>query len=218
MGRRLQGLFWNGQPERSNVILGPRTERISGEPAMRERFGGATVFYPPDAFCQNNPKVYAQIVAQVRGWVPQGADVLELYAGVGALGLSVLPRARRVRFNEVAPGSLAGLQMGIDALPPALGERTQVLPGRAGQWAAAVGDCDVLIVDPPRKGLEPEVLAALESDGAGPAELIYVSCGPEALIAEAAQLAPRWSLRELRIFDLFPWTGHVEAVARFTRA
>src|SRR5262245_1738144 len=54
LGDALQGLFWNGNPERTNAILGPHWRRLCGEELVRERVAGAAVFFPPGAFGQSN--------------------------------------------------------------------------------------------------------------------------------------------------------------------
>lgn len=216
LGTTLQGLFWNGQDARDNRILGPRFVAVAGAPAMDITIAGARAFFPPGAFCQNNPRVYQAIAEQVVAWVPAGAEVLELYAGVGTLGLACLQHARGVTFNEVAPDSLAGLEMGIAALAAQDRARTRLRPGAAGEQLAELATVDTVIVDPPRKGLDAALLPHLGGP-AGPANLVYVSCGPESFMVDAEAILGqgRLKLLELRLFDLFPWTGHLEVAARF---
>ena len=160
LGASLQGLFFSAQTQKSNAILGPSCEHIAGAQALEERIGGAHAFFPPDAFGQSHLALYDDVVARIGGLVPDGADVLELYAGVGAIGLSVLPRAKRVRFNELGEGSLRGLELGLAALPDALRQRTEVHPRSAAEHVAMIEDADVVIADPPRKGLAKELSRA----------------------------------------------------------
>ena len=218
LGERLHSLFVSEQNARSNAILGPRCEAICGEPALRERIAGADVFFPPDAFGQSNLPLYARIVERIGTFVPDGADVLETYAGTGAIGLSLLPRVRRVRCNEVASGSLAGLRMGVGALPEPLRARVEILAGAIAEHAALASGCDVVIADPPRKGLDPALLQALCA--APPARLLYLSCGLPALLRDAQVLlaSTALQLRALIAYDLFPFTAHVETLACFERA
>ncbi|MDD9966583.1 MAG: hypothetical protein OXR73_10180 [Myxococcales bacterium] len=217
LGASLQGLFWNGHPTRDNAVLGSHWQRIAGEPALGETICGTRVFFPPDAFAQNNPAVYRQIVAQVGSWVPDGSDLVEFYAGVGAIGLSQSTRARSVVFNELGEGSLRGLSMGIEALPKAAASRTRIHSGRAGEHANLVAQATTVVVDPPRKGLDTELLDALCEAPPRLQTLIYLSCGPKAWMEEARRLQPVLPLREVIVHDLFPWTGHVEVLARFAR-
>jgi 23S rRNA (uracil1939-C5)-methyltransferase len=213
LGARLHSLWWNGNPERTNVILGPHWHRWRGPEAIVETIGGARVVFPPGAFGQTNLPLADRVVAQVQDWVPDDARVLELYAGCGAIGLGLVSRVAAIAFNEVAPASLDGLRRGL-ALAGGPAHAT-VLPGPAAEHASRAREADVVIVDPPRKGLDPATLDALCA--ARPARLVVVSCGLEAFVreAEALRVRGRMRLRALVPFALFPWTEHVETVARF---
>lgn len=217
LGARLHSLFVSEQSARNNAILGPRCELVCGPPAVREEIAGAQVFFPPDAFGQSNLELYRQIVLRIGAMIGDGADVLESYAGTGAIGLSLMPRATRVRFNESSTGSLAGLHMGVEALPAELRARSEVHPGPIAQHAALVTGADVVIADPPRKGLDPALLQALCATP--PAQFLYLSCGLHALLRDTQALLAggAFQLRELIAYDLFPFTAHVETLARFER-
>lgn len=217
LGARLHSLFVSPHTGRSNAILGPRCDKIAGPDAIRERIGSADVFFPPDAFGQAHLVLYERIVDRIHGFVPDGADVVELYAGTGAIGLSLLPRVSRVRFNEIAPGSLRGLALGIEALPDALRAQVEVHAGAAAEHAHLAGGADVVIVDPPRKGLDSTLLSALAANA--PRQLIYLSCGLDSFLSDARSLlrSSGLKLRALIAYDLFPFTGHVEILAHFAR-
>jgi 23S rRNA (uracil1939-C5)-methyltransferase len=217
LGPRLHSLWWNGNTTRTNAILGPRWHRWTGPEATVEAIGGARVFYPPGAFGQANLPLADRMVALVQGWVPAGARVLEMHAGVGAIGLGLVARGHAVVFNEVSRWSLAGLNLGLDALGPDARRRTAVLRGPAADHLRAVGDADVVVCDPPRRGLEEPLLARLVADP--PARLAIVSCSLEAFLREARALVRggRVRLAALVPFALFPFTDHVETVALFER-
>ncbi len=173
--------------------------------------------YPPGAFGQNNLDIAERIVEHVREQVPAGARVAEFYAGVGAIGLSVLPRVSHLRMNEVSPQSLQGLALGLDALAPVEREKIEVVAGSAGTMASAALDADVVIADPPRKGLDRELLDHLVADP--PERFVYVSCGLDSFLADTARLTSGGAMRlsDLRVFNLMPYTEHVETVACFER-
>jgi len=216
LGDALQGLFWNGNPTRGNVILGPGMRLWCGAEATRERIGGADVFFPPAAFGQSHLDLADRLVAHVHALVPDGARVLELHAGCGAIGLGLAARGHAVAFNERSAAGLDGLARGIAALPDAARGRVGVLPGEAGEHASKLRDCDLVIVDPPRKGLEPALLAALVA--APPPRLVAVSCGLPAFVREARALREAgMRLASLRAFALAPYTEHAETVALFER-
>ena len=217
LGARLQGLFWNGNTARTNVILGPDWRLLHGAGAVRETIGGADVFFPPGAFGQSHLDLADALVARVHDWVPDGARIAELYAGCGSIGLGLLGRASRVTFNEENVHALEGLALGIAAQPEAERERANVAAGPAAKKLDALDGADVVIVDPPRKGLDPELVDALCA--APPERLVYVSCGVESLRRDAARLAQAGGLRlaALEAFACFPYTEHAETVARFER-
>jgi tRNA/tmRNA/rRNA uracil-C5-methylase (TrmA/RlmC/RlmD family) len=214
LGPSLHSLWWNGHPERTNAILGPHWHRWSGPDAVRETIGGADVFFPPGAFGQSNLPLADALVAQVHAWVPDGTTVAELHAGCGAIGLGLLPRIAALRCNEIASDSLAGLAMGLAASP--FRERARVLAGPASEHLDAIDGADVVVVDPPRKGLDAALLARLVSQP--PPRLVVVSCGLDAFLREAAALRTTIALRALVPFALFPFTEHVETVALFEAA
>jgi tRNA/tmRNA/rRNA uracil-C5-methylase (TrmA/RlmC/RlmD family) len=215
LGSGLHSLWFNANVARTNTILGPEFVHWCGPAAVVERFGGAEVHYPPGAFGQNNLDIAGRIVEQVRALVPVGSAVTEFYAGVGAIGLSLLDRVRNLRLNEVAPQSLHGLALGIEQLAASDRAKLEVVPGPAGTAATALSGADVVIADPPRKGLDPALLAELLSRT--PARLVYVSCGLDSFLRDTARLTSTgaYALTALRAFDLLPYTDHVETVACF---
>lgn len=217
LGGELHSLWFNANVARSNTILGPQFTPWCGPESVVERFGGAAVHYPPGAFGQNNLDLAGTLIEHVRAQIPPSARVAEFYSGVGAIGLSVLARAGEISMNEVSAHSLRGLELGLAELEPADRVRIRVLPGEAGeQWEMAAG-ADVVIADPPRRGLDPKLTEFLGA--APPRRFIYVSCGLESLLEDAARLLARGTLRlvGLTAFNLAPFTEHVETVACFDR-
>jgi tRNA/tmRNA/rRNA uracil-C5-methylase (TrmA/RlmC/RlmD family) len=218
LGDQLHSLWFNAQCERGNAILGPTFDLIAGAGSVVERFGGAEVHYPPGAFGQSNLEVAAQIIDELRRHVPHGARVAELYAGVGAIGLSLLEQVSELRLNEVSPQSLLGLEMGLAALDAPMRARVSVLPGPAARALDAVAGADVVIVDPPRRGLDEPLAQHLAAQP--PQRLLYVSCDPDSLQRDASRLLAggRVRLTALTAFDLMPYTQHVETLAIFERS
>ena len=217
LGPELHSLWFNANLERSNIILGSDFQNWCGPAGVVERFGGARVHYPPGAFGQNNLDIAQHMIEHVRAQIPEDARVTEFYAGVGAIGLSVLARVRDIRMNEVGAHSLHGLELGIAELEPADRAKISVVPGPAGAACAAASGADVVIADPPRKGLDPELSAYLSEQP--PERFVYVSCGLESFLRDTEQLTSRGKLQLVAIsaFNLLPFTEHVETVARFER-
>jgi len=137
---------------------------------------------------------------------------------VGAIGLSLLPGLAELRINELGVQSLEGLAMSLerlDRVDPSLRPRVRVFPGPAGEALEAAAWADAVIADPPRKGLDAPLRELLAHTP--PTRFWYVACGLEAFLADTERLlAPgRLRLASLTAFDLMPYTGHVETVARF---
>ena len=219
LGNELHSLWWNGNTERANTILGPTFQRWSGPESVIEHFGGAAVHYPPGAFGQNNLHIAERIINHVRAELPQaGSRVTEFYAGVGAIGLSVLDRVSALTLNEVSPHSLRGLELGLSQLAVAERAQISVIPGPAGAARSAAEQAQIVIADPPRKGLDAELTAFLSEHP--PERFIYVSCGLESFLNDTQRLTGSGTLRltALTAFNLMPFTEHVETVARFERA
>ncbi len=217
LGNELHSLWFNANLGRSNTILGPNFQNWCGPESVVEHFGGAAVHYPPGAFGQNNLDIAQNIIEHVRAQIPEGARVTEFYAGVGAIGLSVLARTGQLRMNEVGAHSLRGLELGLAQLEPADRAKISVVPGPAGAACLAASGSEVVLADPPRKGLDPELTGYLGEQP--PERFVYVSCGLESLLHDTAQLTSRGRLRlrALNAFNLLPFTEHVETVAQFER-
>jgi 23S rRNA (uracil1939-C5)-methyltransferase len=215
LGGELHSLWFNANQERSNTILGPNFQCWCGPMSVVEHFGGGAVHYPPGAFGQNNLEIAQQMIEHVIAQIPQGATVAEFYAGVGAIGLSLLPRVGEVRMNEVNPHSLHGLELGLAQLDPANRAKITVVPGTAGTARHAALGAQVVIADPPRKGLDPELTDYLSEHP--PGRLVYVSCAIESFLKDTARLVCHGRLRltALTAFNLLPFTEHVETIARF---
>jgi tRNA/tmRNA/rRNA uracil-C5-methylase (TrmA/RlmC/RlmD family) len=214
LGSRLHSLWWNTQPQPNNAILGQTWQHQCGPEALRETIAGAEVFFPPGAFGQSHLALAESMVEQIRSWIPDGARVAEFYAGCGPIGLALAGRASAVRFNEVAEQSLVGLARGIAALPPEWSRRSSVCSGEAGDCIEMARGCDVVIADPPRKGLDPALLDSLVATP--PAVLVYQSCSLASFERELPVLVGGGlRLVEIEPYDLFPYTEHVELLARF---
>jgi len=215
LAQELQGLWWNGNPERSNAILGPHFQHVYGEPYVVDRSGDARIFYPPGAFGQSNLDLAMQLAARVRAQARPGDRVTEYYAGVGAIALGLASSASVLHLNELGEGSLEGLRLGIAALPEAGRSKVQLHAGAAGSHAQLVHQSDLVIADPPRKGLDLELRRSLID--APPARFTYVSCDVDSFERDAAELAGALRLVALEAYDLFPHTEHIETVASFER-
>jgi len=157
-------------------------------------------------------------VAAVRDFaaVRPGETVLDLYAGVGlfagALASSVDPGGRVVAVEShpmAVQDAVANLGSGVEV------RRALVEPGLVPALSAELGRIDVIVLDPPRSGAGRGVVEDMVA--ARPRVIVYVACDPAALARDSAIFRELgYRLDELRAFDLFPMTAHMECVAKFT--
>ena len=192
------------------------TQPLVGATSLRVDVAGLPVEMGLEAFEQVNhgaaAALVAHVVAQVAAWRP--ATVWDAYCGVGAFGLALRDVAGRVVGVDDNPVAIAA---GNAALTAAGVSDVQLHCADATQWliraaASAQPAAEVVVVDPPRKGLAPAAVGALR--GMARVRLVYVSCNPESLARDMASLvAAGWVLQSLAAFDLFPHTPQVETVA-----
>jgi 23S rRNA (uracil1939-C5)-methyltransferase len=132
-----------------------------------------------------------------------GLRVVDAYCGVGLHARRLARAGAIVRGIELDPEAVEEARRSV---PP----EVEILSGRTEELLPQALPADLVILNPPRAGLDAEVPAALR----GMAQrLIYVSCNPATLARDLARMNPDFRLRSVRCFDLFPQTAHVESVA-----
>lgn len=211
-------LWTNFNTRRDNVIFGPEWKHLCGEMWLWEQFLGRNVCFHPASFVQANLEMFERLLERLIDFVPQNADLLEFYAGVGAIGLALVERCRRVQCVEIVPLAQQCFEMSYAQLPIHLKERIAYKSGSAGAHATLL-QCagEVVIVDPPRKGLEPQLLQALCADATS-RRLIYISCGWESFQRDCkALLLGGWKLRDAEGYLFFPGSEHLETLAIFDK-
>ena len=215
----LAGLVLNTNTKDTNVILGPNYRTIWGRDFLEEGLCGMTFRLSVPSFFQINraqtERLYAQAL-EFAGLTGQ-ETVLDLYCGIGTISLALAQRAGQVIGAEIVPEAVQDAQ--------ANAARNQVsnarfLCGDAGEAAfqlAAEGvRPQVICVDPPRKGLAPEVPEILAS--MAPERIVYVSCDPATLARDVKRFGELgYPAVKARAVDLFPRTAHVETVVLLSK-
>jgi 23S rRNA (uracil1939-C5)-methyltransferase len=214
----LTGVYMNVQPARGNVVLGRRTVRLAGRERLLVEVAGMPFLLSPTAFFQTNAAAAEALVELVRARLPERrASILDLYSGVGLFARALAGRAARVVGVEESRAAVddacASLRLVAEGEPV-----PEFVAAPALAWIRReAAPVDALVVDPPRAGLEPEVLEAIP-ERLAPARIVYVSCSPESLLRDLAALAAR-GYRAVGIdpVDMFPHTPHLECVAVLER-
>lgn len=200
-------IWLNFQPQQTNRILGEGWKLVSGSPYLWQTLNQTPVAFHPGAFSQAHLPLFEKMVEKIGTWVRQTDTVLELYAGVGAIGLTLQNKVKQIVLVENNPLAYLSFQ------------QTQVdIPYHCiDAKKAQIQEFDVILVDPPRKGLEPELLRKICEKQNG--RLIYVSCGFESFQADCHSLIHAgWKLDEAFGYLLFPGTNQVETLALFNRS
>ena len=194
---------------------GRRFLSLRGEPWIEATVEGVVLRAHVRSFFQSNRFLLDALVASVSRLTPPGGSILDLYAGVGLFALPLAARAERV----------LGIELDRDAVLDA--ERNVERSGwtsvriERGDVAAALGALrpavdERVVLDPPRAGAGPEVVAAIV--GRRPLSVLYVSCDPATLARDLASFgAAGYAPSAVELFDLFPDTFHLETVVALQR-
>ena len=145
----------------------PAWTHVFGPRHVTDVASGVELQFPPNVFRQANPDAFAKIVQAVKDSV--GGRVLELYGGVGTIGLSVLEGVERLVCSDENPNNIAAFEGARKSLPKQLRKKaTYVGLGAEGMVDAGwlEKDFDCVVVDPPRKGCSPPVLSSINGSKA----------------------------------------------------
>ena len=214
----LHSVWLNFQSEQTNRIFGEEWLFCEGEPYLWETLGEAECAFHPACFGQANLALFEKVLKQIREWVAPNSRILELYAGVGVISLNLVSRAKEVVCVEINPYAFECFHLNRLKLNLDLQEKIsmQIIPSE--QALSLIDGKDVVIVDPPRKGLEPKVLEALCQTN-GLSQLVYLSCGPISFQRDCEKLlACGWKLERLEGYLFFPGTNHVELLGFFIKS
>ncbi|MGH7768237.1 MAG: 23S rRNA (uracil(1939)-C(5))-methyltransferase RlmD [Candidatus Binatia bacterium] len=217
--RFITGVVQNINEDPGNVIWGPRSRSLAGRDTVIERIGPWKLRLPVGVFSQANPAVARKIYEKVEASaVLSGKEtVLDLYCGVGPISLYLASSARIVWGVDESSLSIATAKQnarmnGVSNCRFFEGSVVEKLE-EAKRDLQPIG---LIVVNPPRKGIQPEAMAALLP--LQPARIIYVSCEPATLGRDLDRLSDNgYRVASLQPFDMFPQTDQVETVVLMER-
>lgn len=217
-----------GETHATELLEGGRRLEV-GSGTAHEHAAGRDWTLPAPAFWQVHPAAADAVVAAVLDGVGElgpGDTVWDLYGGVGLIAAALAERAGLVVDVESDPEATSAAGANLADLPAARvvrGRVEKVLESlvRIGASEATggegAGSPDVIVADPPRKGLGRELAGRIGALGAR--RIVHVACDPAALARDVAALgATGYRLAGLRVFDAFPMTHHMECVATLERS
>ncbi len=217
----LVGLGNSYEPASPNAVMGRKHATLAGTPEMNEDIDGVQFRVSPASFFQINSEMVGKIFAYLAPHVQTAPAIVDLYCGAGTFTLFFAKVGSRVMGIEENPHAVAEARQ--NAVLNGVQDRTTFVCGlvervlNAGPGAGALRTADVVFLDPPRKGSDIATLNALAA--AGVARIWYLSCNPATLARDVAQLAKcGYQLGVVQPFDMFPQTGHIEALAFLERS
>jgi 23S rRNA (uracil1939-C5)-methyltransferase len=214
------GFFININTATGPYMVGDETIKIAGRSHVREMgMAGGTgargvgFLVSPDAFFQTNVGAARELVSLVLDGVGSAARVLDLYCGSGLFTLPLAIGGAHVTAIEENRQAIADLKANA-TLNRIAAARVKPIAARVEDAIARVSrePYDALVIDPPREGCAPGVLAAVFGQ-IQPARAVYVSCNPEALADELPDiLRSGYGVERVQAVDMFPHTEHIETV------
>ena len=216
---KLVSLCLNVNTERTNVILGSRIVPIYGETYITDYIGPIKYRISPLSFYQVNPGQTRRLYEQALAYADLKGDeiVWDLYCGIGTISLFLAQKAKMVYGVEIVPQAIEDARKnaelnGITNAEFFVGAAEEVLPKKYEESGGAMR-ADVIVVDPPRAGCAPELLATVVR--MRPKRVVYVSCDPATLARDVKYLGENgFEFVKGRGVDQFGMGGHVEAVVK----
>jgi len=212
---KITSISQNIHPKRSSIIFGDTTNLLWGEPYIEEQLGELKFSLSARAFFQLNPVQVVNLydLAKQAAQLTGKETVVDAYCGTGTIGLWLAPAAKEVRGIEVIAEAVEDAnrnaeKSGISNAKFYVGKAEQLLP----QWLKQGFKPDVVVVDPPRTGLDNSLIEALLQ--VKPQRIVYVSCNPSTLAKDCAHLLAnkQYRLGWVQPVDMFAQTSSVEVV------
>ncbi|MFF2448467.1 23S rRNA (uracil(1939)-C(5))-methyltransferase RlmD [Neobacillus sp. NPDC058068] len=203
----------NGQ--KTSLIFGEETVPLAGEEFIQETLGDLQFELSARTFFQLNPVQTIKLYNEVKkaAALTGNEKVVDAYCGVGTIGLWLANQAAEIRGMDVIPESIEDAKKnakrhGFSNTKYVPGKAEEVLP----KWVKKGWKPDVVVVDPPRTGLDGQLLQTILQ--VEPEKLIYVSCNPSTLAKDIQTLSSKYEVKYIQPVDMFPQTAHVECISQ----
>ena len=215
-------ILLNVNAKNTNVILGSETHTLYGQGYIEDTLCGVPVQLGPLSFYQVNTLAAEQLYGIAAEYAQPTLDdlLLDLYCGMGTIGLSMADHCRELVGVEIVPEAIESAKANAARMGAAVSAKSRFFCADAGQAAAQLAaeglHPDVVMLDPPRKGCDEATLSAVVR--MAPRRVVYVSCNPATAARDAAWLEQNgYHAEKVQPVDLFPRTKHCEAVLLLTK-
>ena len=211
----LKSIVQNINEKKTNRLLGNRDRTLWGDDEIHDQLLGIDFAISPLSFYQVNPQQTERLyqTAIDNAGLDGNQTVIDAYCGIGTISLAVAKHAKQVYGVEIVPAAIEDAKH--NAKRNGI-QNAKFVVGRAeeqfAKWQAAGLKPDVVIVDPPRKGLAESLIEA--TGKMAPRKVIYVSCNPATLVRDIQRFGEQGYhvVKPIQPVDQFPQTTHVESV------
>ena len=212
-------LYFNYKPRNHYRSIGYDFIHLAGEKKLIENIGNLSFEISPQSFFQVNTKQTEVLYNIVKNYASLSGNetIVDLYCGIGTIGLYLASHAQKIIGVESVKEAVENAKANAkrNSIPNA-----QFIHSRAEHALEKITEpIDLLIVDPPRAGLEEKLIKEIIKKN--PKKIIYVSCNPASFSRDIKRLREKssenYSLTKLQAIDMFPHTTHVETVVLITR-
>ncbi|MBQ6560262.1 MAG: 23S rRNA (uracil(1939)-C(5))-methyltransferase RlmD [Erysipelotrichaceae bacterium] len=199
----------------TNVILGEEEILLYGKPYIMDEYHGIRVKISLKSFYQVNYRQMLKLHELIRELSERDEEsrVLDLYCGIGTISLFMAKSAKQVTGVEIVKEAVANAK--DNAMINRIENVDFVLADASKGMDSYLKDKDIVIVDPPRKGLSKELIDSLIKNGIN--RIIYVSCNPQTLARDLKLFENDYHISEIHPVDMFPYTIHCECVVRLEK-
>lgn len=215
-------ILLNVNAKNTNVILGSENHILYGPGYIEDTLCGVPVRLGPLSFYQVNTLAAERLygVASQYAQLTPDDTLLDLYCGMGTIGLSMADQCRELIGVEIVPEAIESAKANATRMGEAVATKSRFFCADAGQAATQLASeglhPDIVMLDPPRKGCDEATLSAVVR--MAPRRVVYVSCNPATAARDAAWLEKNgYHTEKVQPVDLFPRTKHVEAVLLLTK-
>ena len=220
--RDIATILINVNAKKTNVILGEESVTLYGPGCIEDTLCGVPVRLGPLSFYQVNTLAAERLYGIAAEYAQLEPDdvLLDLYCGMGTIGLSMAGHCRELIGVEIIPEAIDSAKANAARMGDAVAAKSRFFCADAGEAAARLAAeglrPDVIMLDPPRKGCDETTLSAVVQ--MSPRRVVYVSCNPSTAARDAAWLGQHgYRAEKVQPVDLFPRTKHVEAVLLLTK-
>jgi 23S rRNA (uracil1939-C5)-methyltransferase len=212
---KVKSIVQNINEQKTSLIFGEETVSLAGEDYIQETLGDLHFELSARTFFQLNPQQTVKLYNEVKkaAALTGKEKIVDAYCGVGTIGLWLADGAAEVRGMDIIPESIEDAKKnakrhGFTHTKYVPGKAEEVLP----KWVKKGWKPDVIVVDPPRTGLDHQLLQTILH--VKPEKVIYVSCNPSTLAKDIQTLSKSYKVEYIQPVDMFPHTSHVECVSQ----